>query len=285
MTAASRPAGGQVFGRPLSPVPTEPVTSPGRRLVGAVLGTVALHGLIALALGELERLVPIVPERRTVEIEVTEREEVPVVDPEPAPAPEPVAPPVLAPAVEPPPPRPARTQRAAATTASPATETSPPVTDEPAGGTPVLTLPDLGEATRGVAVAPGPRGGASRGTGGAGGGTGTGTGTGSGDAPVSVASIKTRAMPRKGYDYVGLGRDYPAEARRRGIEGAIRVRLVVDARGKVAEARLLNRLGHGLDELALAHARQIEFHPARDTADQPVASVVVWTVNFVLPDA
>jgi hypothetical protein len=46
---------------------------------------------------------------------------------------------------------------------------------------------------------------------------------------------------------------------------------------------LLNRLGHGLDELALARARQIEFEPARDTSDRAVRSVVVWTFNMTLP--
>ncbi len=40
-----------------------------------------------------------------------------------------------------------------------------------------------------------------------------------------------------------------------GIEGAIRVRLVVDDQGKVKSAVLLNKLGHGLDELALARAQ------------------------------
>ena len=48
-------------------------------------------------------------------------------------------------------------------------------------------------------------------------------------------------------------------------------------------AVLLNKLGHGLDELALARARQIEFEPARDTDDHPVTSVVVWTFNMTLP--
>jgi hypothetical protein len=51
-----------------------------------------------------------------------------------------------------------------------------------------------------------------------------------------------------------------------------------------------NKLGHGLDELAHRRAGEIEFEPARDTDDKPVASVVVWTFNFRLdsprkPDA
>ena len=59
--------------------------------------------------------------------------------------------------------------------------------------------------------------------------------------------------------------------------------LVVDATGVVKSATLLNRLGHGLDELALARAKAIQFDPAKDTDDKPVSSVVVWTFNMTLP--
>jgi len=102
-------------------------------------------------------------------------------------------------------------------------------------------------------------------------------------APVSVATIKTRAMPKGDYGYFDAGKDYPSEARALGIEGAIRVRLIVDERGKVKSQMLLNRLGHGLDELALKRAAEIEFEPARDTDDRPVTSVVVWTFTMTLP--
>ena len=48
-------------------------------------------------------------------------------------------------------------------------------------------------------------------------------------------------------------------------------------------ATLLNRLGHGLDELALSRANRILFDPAKDTDDKPVASVVVWTFDMNPP--
>jgi len=99
----------------------------------------------------------------------------------------------------------------------------------------------------------------------------------------SVASIKTPAEAKEGFDYFDARKSYPAEARRLGIEGKLRVRLVVDASGKVTQARLLGSLGHGLDELALARARAIQFVPARDSDDRPVASVVIWTFTFTLP--
>jgi TonB family protein len=100
---------------------------------------------------------------------------------------------------------------------------------------------------------------------------------------VSVATIKTRAMPKGDFSYFDASKDYPAEAKALAIEGVIRVRLVVDATGVVKTATLINKLGHGLDELALERSKKIQFDPAKDTNDQPVSSVVVWTFNMTLP--
>ena len=147
-------------------------------------------------------------------------------------------------------------------------------------------MDDVAPAATGVGVAVGKPVTGRIGRGGSGGGTGAGTGPGNGDEiarPVSVATIKTRAMPRGDYAFFDAGKDYPAEARALGIEGAIRVRLVVDEHGKVTSRVLLNKLGHGLDELALRRASEIEFEPAIDTDDHPVPSVVVWTFNMTLP--
>lgn len=113
---------------------------------------------------------------------------------------------------------------------------------------------------------------------------------GSGSTPTpgtagiaSVSTIKTRAMPRGDFAY-GLVKDYPAEARRLGIEGKIRVRLIVDERGVVTAATPLNRLGYGLDELAMRRATAIAFDPAKDAEDRPVRSVVIWTFDFAVPE-
>jgi periplasmic protein TonB len=169
------------------------------------------------------------------------------------------------------------------------TSTPMPQTEAPpAGGTgPVVRMEGITPAARGVPVPPG---GTPRRPGGGGNGSGSGTGSGSGEGsgsgpPVvtSVASIKTPAEAKEGFDYFDARKSYPAEAKRLGIEGKLRVRLVVDAHGKVSQAKLLGTLGHGLDELALSRARAIEFVPAKDSEDRPVASVVVWTFTFTLP--
>ncbi len=145
-------------------------------------------------------------------------------------------------------------------------------------------MDDIAPGAAGVEVAKGPRTQGAVGKGGTGAGTGSGSGGGAGDRPVSVAMIKTRAMPRGDFSYYDLGRDYPTEAKQLGIEGDIRVRLVVDEHGTVKTATLLPPgLGHGLDALALSRARQIEFTPALDVDDRPVSSVVVWTFHMTLP--
>jgi len=51
-------------------------------------------------------------------------------------------------------------------------------------------------------------------------------------------------------------------ARAAGIEGRVRVQLTVDESGRVVDVKLLQGLGYGLDEAALAAARQAEFEPA-----------------------
>src|SRR5262245_34629488 len=168
-----------------------------------------------------------------------------------------------------------------------ANEPPPPANEAPSGGAPVMTLDDAAANAVGtVPVAVGKQVKSDRyGRGGTGTGTGTGTGAGSSDTPppVSVATIKQRALPKGDFSYFDASKDYPAEAKSLGIEGVIRVRLVVDENGKVKSTTLLNKLGHGLDELALARAKSIEFTPAKDTEDKPVSSVVVWTFNMTLP--
>ena len=97
------------------------------------------------------------------------------------------------------------------------------------------------------------------------------------------STIKTLAQPKGDYDYVGLGKHYPAEAKALGIEGDIRVRLIVDEGGAVKSRVLLNKLGHGLDELAMQRAAALTFEPAKDTENRSVTSVVVWTFHMNLP--
>ena len=268
------------------PLPTEPTgpwwESP---FVLALAGAIAIHLFIgtfgdALVVLHPQRPIPAPPPK----LELVDVEVPPVVQPppppvshaEPPPDPEPVKPAVVPQRVA---------TRAPAHTAEPPPVAEPPSTTAPTtteGGGPVVAMPDVAPAATGVAVAKGPTA-QHVGRGGTGTGTGAGSGSGAGEvATMSVATIKTRAMPRGDYSYEE-SKDYPADARRLGIEGKIRVKLIVDATGMVKSAQLLNKLGHGLDELALSRANKIAFDPAKDSDDRPVASVVVWTFNMALP--
>ena len=256
-----------------------------------IVGSIAIHVVLAILGGTLLESIPPPDLKAPPKVELVDIEPPPVLQ---QPPPEVKPAPPLTPAPAPPPPEPVkqthhvRSQPAQPPTAPPPTD--PPPTTTPtstdSGGDPVVAMDDIAPAATGVAVAKGPRNTGHIGRGGSGGGTGAGSGAGSSDAapiPVSVATIKTRAMPRGDFSYVDASRDYPAEAKALGIEGVIRIRLVVDDGGKVKSAILLNRLGHGLDELALDRAKKIEFDPAKDTDDKPVSSVVVWTFNMTLP--
>jgi protein TonB len=247
-------------------------------------GTLAIH-LILITVGDAIIVThPPAPWHPAPHVELVEIEVPPEIKPPPPPPPAPEPEPTKA-APPTPTPQPVRARapqiRSAPPDPAPETKADVPV---PSGGDEVVRMDDIAPAATGVAVAPGKPSTGRVGRGGTGGGTGSGTGSGSGDEPpMSVATIKTRALPRGDTSYFSAGKDYPAEARALGIEGAIRVRLRVDEHGKVTQRTLLNRLGHGLDELALARAAEIEFEPARDSNDQPVASVVVWTFTMTLP--
>jgi protein TonB len=252
-------------------------------LMLAIVGTLSIHLLLIVGIdvagvvGKRAKPEP-APELEYVEVDPPEppKPEPPppppevkapdVVQPQVAPQPQ-VRSAVLAPKIEAPPPE------------TPSPE-PPRASDVPTGGAQVVHMDYIAPAAHGVAVA---RGTPNEHVGRGGTGTGSGSGGGSGSAaptPVSVATIKKRALPKGDYQVSG---DYPEEAKQLGIEGDVRVRLVVDATGIVTGAVLLNHLGHGLDERALDQARKIAFEPARDTDDNAVASVVVWTFHFTLP--
>jgi protein TonB len=115
---------------------------------------------------------------------------------------------------------------------------------------------------------------------GGGGGPADSTGTG----VASVAAVKEMPKPIGNYDREFLGKDYPADALKNGIEGAVTVRVLVSDKGTVAEATLVKGLGHGLDDKALELAKRLRFEPARDTADRPVPVRISWTFHFTLPE-
>lgn len=155
---------------------------------------------------------------------------------------------------------PARERRPAA--AKPA-EAPPPEAPPSTSNTPIADLPDFGLSLSGGID-----------------GTGVALPGGKGGGP-RAASPATKTAPRKlaAPDPALAGdpcqepaakpkpRSVPQPlgteaARAAGVEGKVRVQLTVDESGRVTDVKLLQGLGYGLDEAALAAARRAEFEPA-----------------------
>ncbi len=109
-----------------------------------------------------------------------------------------------------------------------------------------------------------------------GGGPGLAVPTGGGSGPAAAtptkAKVLSRAVAARSDDCADgpakprlLSRPSPAytdAARAAGISGKVRVEITVDETGRVVSARLLQGLGYGLDEAALAAARAMTFEAA-----------------------
>jgi len=75
--------------------------------------------------------------------------------------------------------------------------------------------------------------------------------------------------------------EYTEEARAAAIEGRVRVELTVDAAGVVREVKVLEGLGHGLDEAAVRAAQAASFEPALQCG-QAVGATFVVSIRFSL---
>jgi periplasmic protein TonB len=76
--------------------------------------------------------------------------------------------------------------------------------------------------------------------------------------------------------------EYPEEARRLGLEGEVRLRLVVDEEGRVQDVKVLRDPGHGFGAVAARSARAYcRFRPARKDG-QAVATEIAYTIRFEL---
>lgn len=99
-----------------------------------------------------------------------------------------------------------------------------------------------------------------------------GGGGGAGDCGEPVSKPKPTSMPQPSYS---------DDARSAEIEGVVQVRVRVDASGHVVDATILKGLGHGLDERALAAAKQWVFSPGTKCG-APAESTFVMNMRFTL---
>lgn len=107
-------------------------------------------------------------------------------------------------------------------------------------------------------------------------GIGDGSGGGTGGGPFRPGSgIEPPRLLRE------VKADYTDEARRRGITGDVVLEIVVRRDGGVGEVTVLQGLGAGLDQRAVAAVRQWRFAPARRRGE-PVDVIVEVAVEFTL---
>jgi protein TonB len=94
-----------------------------------------------------------------------------------------------------------------------------------------------------------------------------------GDCDDPPAKPKPISIPQPGYT---------PDAQAAAIEGKVRVQLTVDENGKVVEVKLIQGLGHGLDEAALQAARSATFEPAL-RCGKPMRATFTLGMRFKLP--
>ncbi len=76
---------------------------------------------------------------------------------------------------------------------------------------------------------------------------------------------------------------YPEEARRNGIEGSVVLSLIIDENGNVVSAKIIKKMGYGMDEEAIKAAYQLKFSPAL-SGKTPVRAKIKYTFTFILED-
>jgi protein TonB len=96
--------------------------------------------------------------------------------------------------------------------------------------------------------------------------------------PIPQDSFLVSQLPRVRREFRA---PYPPEARAKGVEGTVRLKILIDAEGRVRRVQVLSGPGSGLNEAAAAALWQFEFEPARIEA-QSVAVEIPYNYTFSL---
>lgn len=104
-------------------------------------------------------------------------------------------------------------------------------------------------------------------------------------APEPVGQGPSRARPLEPMAHWFSDYDYPADAIRRGVEGNVRFRLVIDQRGNVESCTVTASSNDAALDAATCSIASIRgrFTPARDRQGHPVKDTVTSRVRWVLP--
>src|SRR5690606_13251574 len=98
-----------------------------------------------------------------------------------------------------------------------------------------------------------------------------------------VSAVEISSPPKQLSCDDSVAKDFPQEAREAGISGKVSVAILIDETGKIAEAKIAQGLGYGLDELALKRVKTCTFSPALK-GDTPVAFRIKRFPVVLLPE-
>lgn len=105
-------------------------------------------------------------------------------------------------------------------------------------------------------------------------------GTGSGPVLVPVGKLKRRPVPPSNLNDVLL-KNYPAQAKRQGIEGVARVRVRLMPDGRPRPMAVISQTATGFGAACKRTLRASpSWRPALDQKGQPVATEITFTCNF-----
>jgi protein TonB len=96
--------------------------------------------------------------------------------------------------------------------------------------------------------------------------------------PIPAAEYLVTSMPQVLSE---IRPPYPPLAKKKGIEGAVVLEILIDAKGNVREAIILSGPGFGLEEAALDAIKKFRFKPAM-IKKQSVAVKIKYAIRFVL---
>jgi TonB family protein len=102
---------------------------------------------------------------------------------------------------------------------------------------------------------------------------------GDGDGFKPVADIYISKFPEK--IFVPDGEEfYPSEAKRMGIEGAVKLKIGIDENGNVVRVKVLTVAGHGFDEAATKALWRAKFKPAVSNDGRAVPFNLMYVYRF-----
>lgn len=113
-------------------------------------------------------------------------------------------------------------------------------------------------------------------------GTASGSGTSQGKKITSAPKKVCKAVKAKPIKQVKVPKSkYPAEAKRRGVEGELTAILTVDKSGNVTAVKVIKSAGYGFDELAIDAFKKWKFKPAEKNC-APVGVKIRYNYRFTL---